>query len=296
MANFHAALNLTLGIALSLCTASTGPLPAQSALAQSTGAARGPVQGAADALPPGLAFEVASIRPNKSGSFNSVSNFKGGRFTATNIDLKTLMQYDGFGIPAAQIMGLPAPLNSDRFDINAKVDDAVAEQVGKMSRDQLNQLEHQLIQHLLADRFKLVVHLETKEFPVYALVVAKGGAKLMQSKTPEKGPGLYSNNGNLTAKGVTMEKLAQYLTQVSARELGRFVVDKTGLEGKYDLTLKWSPDNRSAAMTDPSNESAAPLGPSIFTALQEQLGLKLESTKAPVQTLVIDHIEQPSEN
>ena len=93
-----------------------------------------------------------------------------------------------------------------------------------------------------------------------------------------------------------MEKLAEYLTQVSSRELGRFVIDKTGLEGKYDLTLTWSPDNRLAAMADPSNENAAPVGPSIFTAVQEQLGLKLESTKAPVETLVIDHIEQPSEN
>ena len=93
-----------------------------------------------------------------------------------------------------------------------------------------------------------------------------------------------------------MEKLAQTLTQELARELGRIVIDKTGLEGNYDVKLTWSPDDSSATTTDISNGNATPAGPSIFTAIQEQLGLKLESTKASVKTLVIDHIEQPSEN
>ena len=93
-----------------------------------------------------------------------------------------------------------------------------------------------------------------------------------------------------------MEKLAQTLTGMTERELGRFVIDKTGIEGKYDLTLTWSPEDRPAAIANGSADNTAPPGPSIFTAIQEQLGLKLESTKGPVQTLVIDHIEQPSEN
>jgi uncharacterized protein (TIGR03435 family) len=293
---FRAALNLALCFKLLFCAGGIGPLPAQDAPAQSSEAARGPVEGAEDAPPQGLAFEVASIKPNKSGGAHSNSGFNGGRFTATNVDLKTLMQYNAFGIPATQILGGPAWLSSDRFDIDAKVDDAVAEEMKKLSIEAKTRWMHRMVQEMLADRFKLAFHWETKEFPVYALVVAKNGSKIERSKNAEVGTSINSTNGNLTAKGVTMERLAQTLTQVLAREVGRIVVDKTGLEAKYDLTLKWSPDNRSAAMTDPSNENATPPGPSIFTAVQEQLGLKLESTKAPVQTLVIDHIEQPSEN
>jgi uncharacterized protein (TIGR03435 family) len=293
---FRCVLNLTVGFALLLGAGAMGMLAALTAAGQENTPVPGSEHATADTSPQGPAFEVAAIKPNKSGSFNSVSNFKGGRFTATNIDLKTLMQYDAFGVPAAQIMGLPASINSDRFDIEGKVDDTVVAQTGKLSRDQSNRLEHQLIQQLLADRFKLTFHMETKECPVYALVVWKGNPKLVQSMSDEKGPSFYSNSGKLTAKGVTMKELAQFFTQVSAGELGRFVIDKTGLEGKYDLTLAWSPDNRLAAMTDTSNDVSAPPGPSIFTAVQEQLGLKLESTKAPVETLVIDHIEQPSEN
>ncbi len=296
MVNFRAALNLTLGCAFLLCAGAIVTLPAQNAPPQSSEATIGPVKEAEDAPPQGLAFEVASIKLNKSGGSRANSGFNGGRFTATNIDVKTLMQYNAFGIPATQIMGQPAWLSSDRFDIDAKVEDAVAEQMKKLSIEGRAAWRRQMVQQLLADRFKLTFHWETKEFPVYALVVAKNGPKIERSKNAEGGGGVSSNNGTLTAKGVTMERLAQTLTVVSARELGRFVVDKTNLEGKYDLTLTWSPDNRSASMTDTSNENAAPFGPSIFTALQEQLGLKLESTKAPVKTLVIDHIEQPSEN
>jgi uncharacterized protein (TIGR03435 family) len=141
----------------------------------------------------------------------------------------------------------------------------------------------------------LVVHHESKELPVFALVVAKGGPKLTASKDPDKGTSSSSGSARMTATNITMEKLAQSLTQNLARELGRVVIDKTGIEGKYDVALTWGPESNSAAMVNASNEGSPP-GPSIFTAIQEQLGLKLESSKGPVQTLVIDHIEQPSEN
>jgi uncharacterized protein (TIGR03435 family) len=239
---------------------------------------------------------VVSIRPSKSGGSHSSTSLSGGRFTATNADLKTLMQYNAFGIPAAQIMGGPAWLSSDRFNIDAKLDDAVAEQMKKLSAEAETRWMRQMVQGVLVDRFKLVFHRETKEFPVYALVVAKNGLKIEHAKKADGGPSVSWSNGKLTAKSVTMEKLSQTLSIALARELGRMVVDKTGIDGKYDLTLEWSPDDRSAKTTDPSNEISAPPGPSIFTAVQEQLGLRLESTKAPVQTLVIDHIEEPSEN
>jgi uncharacterized protein (TIGR03435 family) len=274
-----------------LCVAGLASMAAPNAACQASAAEKKPP----DASAPLTAFEVASIKPNKSGGGRSSSGFNHGRFTATNVGIKTLLQYDAYGIPEVQIQGGPAWLSSDRFDIEAKVDDATAEKMGKLSRDERNNLDRQLIQQLLADRFKLVVHWETKQLPVYALVVAKNGPKLEKSKDAN-GTSISSSNGKMTAKGVTMEGLAQRLTSMTSRELGRFVIDKTGIEGRYDLTLAWSPEDRSAAMVNTSADNGAPPGPSIFTELQEQLGLKLESTKGPVETLVIDHVEQPSEN
>jgi uncharacterized protein (TIGR03435 family) len=253
----------------------------------------------ADAGVQAPAFEVASIKLNKSGSGSSHSDFDHGRFTATNVRVKSLLEYEAYGITGAQIVGGPDWLNSEAFDISAKVDDATTERMKTFDREQRSQFDRQLFQQLLADRFKLAVHWETKELPVYALAVAKGGPKLTKSKDADGSTSVSSGNGRMaqmTAKGVTMARLAQTLTQSSSRELGRIVIDKTGMEGAYDLALQWMPDDRSAAMTNASNENSAAAGPSIFTALQEQLGLKLESTKGPVESLVIDHIEQPSEN
>lgn len=262
-------------------------------LAQTDGAA-----GKAAAAPQAASFEVASIKLDKSGSGSSHSDFDHGRFMATNVRVKSLMEYEAYGITGAQIAGGPGWLNSEAFDISAKVDDATIEQMKTLDGDQLRQLNQQLFQQLLTDRFKLAVHWETKELPVYALVVAKGRAKLTQSKEAEGGTSVSSGNSGqmaqMTAKGVTMARLAQTLTQSLSRDLGRIVIDKTGMEGTYDLALQWIPDDGSAAAANASNENSA--GSSIFTALQEQLGLKLESTKGPVKTLVIDHIEQPSEN
>ena len=242
------------------------------------------------------AFEVASIKPNKSGSGSSDSGFDNGRFAATNIQLKTLLQYDAYGIPGPQILEAPDWLTSERFDIEAKVDDSTLIQMGKLSRDQRNLLKQQMIQQLLADRFKLRVHWETRELPVYALVVAKSGPKFQASKDTNGDTGISSGNGRYTAQGVTMAKFTQSLTQVLARELGRVVIDKTGIEGKYDLALTWAPEENSTASGNTSNENFALSGSSIFMALQEQLGLRLESTRSKVDVLVIDHIERPSEN
>ena len=287
----RAALKLRLTSVLWLC-ASGLAVTALNAVGQVTATA--PKSPDVTAQPP--AFEVASIKPNKSGSGSSHSGFDDDRFTATNIQLKTLMQYDAYGIPGPQIMGAPNWLTSERFDIEARIDESTVDQLAKLSREQRNLLKQQMVQQLLADRFKLTVHWETKELPVYTLVVARGGPRLTASKNTDGSAGTSSNNGRLTATSLTMEKLAQTLTQILARDLGRVVIDKTGIEGKYDLALTWSPDDHSAAMSNTSKDASDSSGPSIFTALPEQLGLKLESTKAPVQTLVIDHIEQPSEN
>ena len=287
----RSALRLQLSSMLWLCAAG---LAVNAAANLSAETSRAPT--AQDATAQRAAFEVASIKPNKSGSGSSHSSFSNGRFSATNIQLKTLLQYEAYGIPGPQIMGGPNWLGSERFDMEAKADEAAVSQMAKLGSEERNLMQRQMVQQLLADRFKLAVHWETKELPIYALVVAKSGPKLTKAKATEGHTGTSSGNGQLTATSVTMEKLAQTLTQILARELGRIVIDKTGIEGKYHLALTWSPDDNSSAMVNTSKESSEPPGPSIFTALQEQLGLKLESTKGPVQTLVIDHIEEPSAN
>jgi uncharacterized protein (TIGR03435 family) len=157
-------------------------------------------------------------------------------------------------------------------------------------------VQDQMTLALLADRLKLKVHEESKELPIFALVISNGGSKLHEAKTGD----LYPNgirgadgqdlgagstsigNGRLIAQGISMDRLAEQLTD----ELEHTVQNRTGLNGVYDFTLRYADDNTAV------NSSA----PSIFTAIQEQLGLKLESTKAPVQVLVVDHVERPSAN
>jgi uncharacterized protein (TIGR03435 family) len=156
-----------------------------------------------------------------------------------------------------------------------------------------------MFREILVERFGLKVHHETRTLPVYALVVAKGGPKMTASKPqpndPDGMPGnpgvLNTSLGRETGRGALIEFLAEDLSDA----LGRKVVDKTGLTGRYDFTLTWAPDDDAAAMGS-SASSGAPQGPSLFTAVQEQLGLKLEPVKAPVDVVVIDHLEKPSEN
>jgi uncharacterized protein (TIGR03435 family) len=150
-----------------------------------------------------------------------------------------------------------------------------------------------MMQRLLADKFKLAVHNETRELPVYALVLAKGGMKFQAAKDPNSGVRSSGRTGQLKGQGVTMADLAKALTRTLQTELGRVVIDQTNLTGKYDLTLKWTPSMGSPPMLNGQPDTSAP---DIFTAVQEQLGLKLESTKAPVPVLVVDHAELPSEN
>jgi len=154
-----------------------------------------------------------------------------------------------------------------------------------------------MIQAMLADRFKLLAHHEIREQPVYELVIAKNGPKLQEAKPAEgSDPGgtVESRAGQIAAKNVVVSQLVTRLTQT----LGRTVVDKTeGLKGKYDFMLIWAPDEAGSSPSSASSSAPPdPTGPSIFTAIQEQLGLKLEPAKGPVDCLVIDHLEQPSEN
>jgi uncharacterized protein (TIGR03435 family) len=246
-------------------------------------------------------FEVATVKLDKSGSGGAHTGWRNGTngttFTAINVQLKNLIQYQAFGISGPRILGGPKWMDSERFDIEAKMDSAVAAQLQKLPHDQGVQQMQMMFQQLLADRFQLKTHWETRELPVYALVVAKGGPTLEKTKDPAMGLGTSAGNGQLQANSATLADIAQVMTQEASDELGRVVIDKTGIDGKYDIRLKWTPDFGAGSASGPESSAAPPsAGPSIFTAVQEQLGLKLESAKGPVQVLVIDSVAMPSAN
>jgi uncharacterized protein (TIGR03435 family) len=252
------------------------------------------------------AFEVASIKPDKAAGDGPVMlQFTPDGFTATNMPLKMLIR-EAYSVEENQILGAPAWLNAHSYDIEAKVDSA---EVGDLRNLSIAQRKL-MLQPLLVDRFKLQIHRETKELPVYELLIGKNGPKVHEAKPNDtypngikgpdghSGPGLvWIEAGRLTGQGVPLAELARLLSQ----RLGHNVLDKTGLTGKYDFIMPWPPADAADTMPPVSaggeqGAAAPPDGPSIFTALQEQLGLRLESRKAPVEVLVIDHVETPSAN
>jgi uncharacterized protein (TIGR03435 family) len=196
-----------------------------------------------------------------------------------------------------QCLGGPAWIESDPYDIEAKPDETTTEQLLKLTPKQRWPVEQRMQQALFADRLKLKVHFETREMPIFALVVAKGGLRMHEAKPGDTyanglkggdgkafGGGSYMvGNGKMTAQGISMDSLAANL----AGTTGHIVSNKTGLTGVYDFTLQYADSD------PPPPDSTAP---SIYTAIEEQLGLKLESSKGPVQVLVIDHVERPSAN
>lgn len=233
---------------------------------------------AAQEQPPApVAFEVASIRPHHGEVLMVGGQFSGPRIRLVALTLLDLVG-DAYHCERYQISGAQGLIASERYDIlaNAPGDSAP-------TKDSLRRK----LQALLADRFQLKVHMETEERPVYALVIGKNGPKVKASTADE-----YSQNASgartahRTFANATMEQLASNL-YFSA---GGPVFDKTGLRGFYDFTLDWTPDYGGPAT---SSESS---GVDIFTALQEQLGLKLEPQKADIEMLVIDHAEKLSEN
>jgi uncharacterized protein (TIGR03435 family) len=253
------------------------------------------------------AFDVVSVKLNKSDNRMVRIMAKPDGYSSSNVSLKMLVQ-SAYGIREDLISGAPSWADSARFDIDAKVAGPDVDALQKLSPEQ----RRLLLQPLLADRFKLKIHTETKQLPVYEIVLAKGGSKLKEATAGDtyangiKGPDgvgrggmMRFGPGQLTAQAVPMTSLTNMLSQ----QLHRTVLDKTGLTGKYDLELTWTPDQGADPMFKgpdglPQRADAAPdsSGPSIFTALQEQLGLKLLSSKGSVETIVIDHVEMPSEN
>lgn len=252
-----------------------------------------------------LTFEVASIKPSAADFHGTMFQMQpGGRLRVTGATLKMLlaMAYD---VRDFQISGGPGWISSDRYDLVAKPERAAdAESSGDdprtMTDEQRKTFQEQTqqrMQALMAERFHLMVHRETKEQPVYALVVSKSGSKLQPAKEGSQGFMRMGRN-QITADGVQMQMLASSLANILARS----VIDKTGLTGKFDFKLEWTPDpSQGFGNFGPPPAADAPPppdpnGPSIFTAVQEQLGLRLESEKGPAEMIVIDRVEKPSEN
>jgi uncharacterized protein (TIGR03435 family) len=225
------------------------------------------------------AFEVATIKPTgpSTDGHTHINYPPGDRFSTSNITLLALMQW-AYDMPEKQILDGPSWLGSTRFDIQATADTG---QIKGLTGEQDRDLKRRMVQALFADRFQLKLHRETRALPAYDLVVAKGGLKLQPSKSNGKTIGIGRTHFN--GEGLTMTSIAEELSKIT----GRVVVDKTNLADRYDLKLEWSADDAPAA-----DNSA----PSLFTAIQEQLGLKLEPAKEPVPVLVIDHVEAASPN
>jgi bla regulator protein blaR1 len=257
-----------------------------------------------------FSYEVASIKPEKSGSMMFRVMYTPDGFSATTT-VQMLIRV-AYGMEDNQISGAPGWVSSEKYVVEAKMDQDTADKVKKLGEAEKEPARQHMLQTLLADRFKLTVHRETKELPIYSLVVAKGGSKLQEAKPGDTYPNgikgldgrpapvgahlMRMGRGELTAQSLGMEEIAHLLTQ----QTGRTVVDNTGLKGNYDFTLHWTPDQSTPALNapggGPDSTTSSESGPSIFTAIQEQLGLKLESEKGPVEILVIDHVEKPSEN
>jgi uncharacterized protein (TIGR03435 family) len=218
------------------------------------------------------AFEVAAIKPSKADDSGYHSRYHNGRATIDNFTLRQMI-VEAYGVRPFQISGGPGWLDTERYHIDAKAEDDLDEK-------QLLPM----VQVLLADRFHLLMHRDKKEMNAYALVQAKGGLKIHAVE----GTGSHSttHNGKMTAKHVSMAQLAQMLS----RQLDRPVVDETGAPGGFDFTLEYSNERMQKA----AEGGGAAAGPTIFTALPEQLGLRLEARKVAIEMLAIDRAEKPS--
>jgi uncharacterized protein (TIGR03435 family) len=209
-----------------------------------------------------------------------------GLYRAENNTAKSVI-VSAYDVLPEQISGAPAWIDSDRFDIEARYE----RPEGLSGTEDGRQIRLRL-QALLESRFQLKVHREPREWQAYVLVVAKKGAKLKPTERRTGGSSSHQNNGHWESQGFDMDGLARSL----AFRVGRPVRNETGLEGRFDFTLDFEPDIPAAQFGDNSKPGAELKGPSLFTALQDQLGLKLEPRKVPVELLVVDRIERPSEN
>ena len=243
------------------------------------------------------AYDVVSVKPDVSDSQMLSVQDNDSSYRATNVRLRNLIS-NAYGIREGLISGLPGWAETARFDLDAKITDVSPESLKRLTPEQ----RRTMLAVILVDRFSLKTHLQTKILPVYELVVSKGKPKFEQSRAvsttanagdaatrPQPG-GMMVKDNNLVSTAVPIARLVDLL----AANLDRTVLDKTGLAGTYDLHLKWTPEDQQAGATQ-NGQSGDP-EPDLFTALQEQLGLRLVAVKGPVSTLVVDQVAKPSPN
>jgi uncharacterized protein (TIGR03435 family) len=256
---------------------------------------------------PAFAFEVATIKPGDAVSDARRSMMMSlGKFKTHNMPLRDVIMFAYDAKSTSQLSGYPDWVGSAVYDIDAKEDETTTAVLEKLPMDERVRQVRLMVQALLAERFQLKVSHRIKEIPVYALVIAKGGPKLKQSTAPPmsnatpaagerpRGGGfLNAGPGELRSDGATLDFFASGpLSRVPETD-GRAVINKTGLTGSYDFTLKWTPESTGPAGSAPATDNSAP---GLFTALQEQLGLKLVSQKGSVETLVVESIDRPTAN
>ena len=242
-------------------------------------------------------FEVASVKLNRTGGRTANTILPGGRYSATNVPLRMMIR-SAYGIQDLQLVGGPTWMNSDGYDVVAKAE-------GNPPLDQL----FAMVRRLLEDRFKLVAHRDTRDMPLFALMTVSpdgSGAGLRRSTadcsaSPSGSPrpvatprcGILLNVGEVRGTGAALAQLASSLSPF----VGRIVRDQTGLTGPFDFEMHFTPNEIPAALRGtPSLPSVDPNGPSLFTALREQLGLRLEATTGPVDVLVVDRVERPTDD
>jgi len=247
-------------------------------------------------------FDVISVKPDKSGSGGMSMTGVNDTYKGTNITVEDLV-FNSYNLTSEDLIsGLPGWARTAHFDVDAKVSNPDKKEMDSLTPEQ----RKSMLLVILKDRFNFQAHLETKTLPVYDLILAKGGPKFTGGKGPNadtvaamakrgltgtKG-GMIVYDGEITGGNIPVSSLVFSLTGA----VGRTVIDKTGLTGTYDFELKWTPEHGGPANADYGQANAQDSGPSIFTALEEQLGLRLQPSKGPVQTLVVDHVEMPSEN
>ena len=264
-------------------------------------------------------YDVATIKPASGSDGRMMFMFMPGGINISGVPVQMLLR-EAFNVEDDRIVSAPGWVKTNRYDVQAKVAPEDAPKLDKLTSDQ----RRAMLLPLLVERFNLKYHHEMRELPSYALVVAKGGPKMKLSAIQDPPPGSrppgdtaaakpgdspapgapprrmmgMTGRGHVESQGSNTEMLARILSS----QLGRTVVDKTGLTANYDYTLQWTPDDApppkpgaeaGPQRNDSGNEDS---GPSLFTAVQEQLGLKLEAEKGTVDVIVIDHIDTPSEN
>jgi uncharacterized protein (TIGR03435 family) len=293
-------------------------LLARCAMAQAGNPATPPAPGAPAVAPAGAssvalpAWDVSTVKPSSPDERGLMIQFTPDGIKIKNVPLWFIVR-EAFGLENDRLVGGPGWSRTSSFDIEGKVAPEDAPKLKAMKIDE----KRQMVVTLLEERFGMKFHHETRDLPMYELVVARGGVKMQASKptnpddppSPPPAPGqlpklgrhslMMNGRGHIESTGTDMSSLARVLSG----QLGRTVVDKTGLTGDFDYKLDWTPDEMAPAMTKSGNPtpgdnppSQDAVGPSLFTALEEQLGLKLDSTKGPSDVIVIDELDQPTAN